>query len=68
MAGAIEEKSRRINEAEGYRNERIALARALLGRPSIVLLDDVLSAVDAHTESEILSGVASTGFRWRRFR
>ena len=27
VAGAIEEKSRRINEAEGYRNERVALAR-----------------------------------------
>ena len=27
MAGALEEKSRRINAAEGYRNEQVALAR-----------------------------------------
>ena len=27
VAGALEEKSRLINEAEGYRNERVALAR-----------------------------------------
>jgi ATP-binding cassette subfamily B protein len=35
----------------------VALARALARRPSIVLLDDALSAVDAHTEAEILHGL-----------
>jgi ATP-binding cassette subfamily B multidrug efflux pump len=30
------------------------LARALARRPAIVLLDDALSAVDTHTEAEIL--------------
>ncbi len=41
----------------GGQKQRIALARALLKRPRILLLDDVLSAVDARTESEILAGL-----------
>ena len=38
----------------GGQKQRAALARALAGRPRIVLLDDSLSAVDTHTEAEIL--------------
>ncbi|MBD8507801.1 ABC transporter ATP-binding protein [Hoyosella sp. G463] len=38
----------------GGQRQRIALARALLARPSILVLDDALSAVDAVTEREIL--------------
>ena len=41
----------------GGQKQRIALARALLKRPRILLLDDVLSAVDARTEATILSGL-----------
>lgn len=41
----------------GGQKQRAALARALARRPSIVLLDDALSAVDTHTEAEILHGL-----------
>ncbi|MBC7790486.1 MAG: ABC transporter ATP-binding protein [Anaerolineae bacterium] len=38
----------------GGQKQRVALARALARRPFIVLLDDALSAVDSHTEAEIM--------------
>jgi ATP-binding cassette subfamily B multidrug efflux pump len=38
----------------GGQKQRAALARALARRPSVVLLDDALSAVDTHTEAKIL--------------
>jgi ATP-binding cassette subfamily B protein len=41
----------------GGQKQRAALARALARRPSIVLLDDALSAVDTQTESDILRGL-----------
>jgi ATP-binding cassette subfamily B multidrug efflux pump len=41
----------------GGQKQRASIARALARRPSIVLLDDALSAVDTHTEAEILHGL-----------
>ncbi len=41
----------------GGQKQRAALARALARKPSIVILDDALSAVDTHTEAEILRGL-----------
>ncbi|MDX1631663.1 MAG: ABC transporter ATP-binding protein, partial [Thermoanaerobaculia bacterium] len=38
----------------GGQKQRVALARGLLRRPRILLLDDCLSAVDAQTEERIL--------------
>jgi ATP-binding cassette subfamily B protein len=43
----------------GGQKQRAALARALARRPTIVLLDDALSAVDTHTEAEILRSLRS---------
>jgi ATP-binding cassette subfamily B multidrug efflux pump len=42
----------------GGQRQRTALARALALRPSILILDDTLSAVDAETEAAIQQGLA----------
>jgi len=39
----------------GGQKQRTALARALLRDPTILILDDAMSSVDNHTQSEILS-------------
>ena len=38
----------------GGQKQRTAIARALVMSPAILVLDDALSAVDTHTEEEIL--------------
>ncbi len=37
----------------GGQRQRLALARAVVGRPSVLVLDDPLSALDVHTEAEV---------------
>ncbi len=44
----------------GGQKQRAALARALARKPSVVILDDALSAVDTHTEAAILRGLRET--------
>ena len=41
----------------GGQNQRISLARALIKKPKILLLDDCLSAVDISTEKEITNNL-----------
>jgi len=43
----------------GGQKQRIALARAILCRPQILLLDDSLSAVDTETEERVLRNLRS---------
>ncbi len=41
----------------GGQKQRTAIARALLKRPSILILDDALASVDTYTEERILGGL-----------
>ena len=41
----------------GGQKQRVSIARALIKRPKILLLDDCLSAVDTETEEAILNGL-----------
>lgn len=43
----------------GGQRQRLALARTVLGRPHVLVLDDPLSAVDVHTERQIESALSS---------
>ena len=42
----------------GGQKQRLSLARALLRKPKILILDDVTSALDAATESKVLKGLS----------
>ena len=41
----------------GGQKQRTALARAIMRDPAILILDDALSSIDTHTQSEILAGL-----------
>ncbi len=43
----------------GGQKQRAAIARALLRRPAILILDDALASVDTYTEERILGGLGS---------
>jgi ATP-binding cassette subfamily B protein len=43
----------------GGQKQRVAIARALVVDPKILVLDDALSAVDTHTEEEILQRLST---------
>ncbi|MFY1703301.1 ABC transporter ATP-binding protein [Micromonospora sp. WMMA1923] len=45
----------------GGQRQRLTLARALAGRPRLLVLDDATSAVDPRVEAAILAGLRSAG-------
>ncbi|MFW6066733.1 MAG: ABC transporter ATP-binding protein [Myxococcota bacterium] len=48
-------------QLSGGQKQRVALARALLNEPSVLVLDDPMSAVDARTEAQILEALSRAG-------
>ncbi len=45
----------------GGQKQRLSLARALIRRPKILILDDCTSALDAQTEASVLQGLRNIG-------
>ncbi len=60
-AGLDTRLGERGTSLSGGQRQRISLARALVRRPRLLILDDATSAVDPEVEARILSGLRAAG-------
>ncbi len=61
LVGLVDAYETRLGERgvnlSGGQKQRVSIARALVKKPAILVLDDALSSVDVHTEEKILAGL-----------
>jgi len=52
--GVLQLKDNRLSELSGGQFQRALIARALMARPSLLLLDEPTSGIDLHTRQQVL--------------